>query len=776
MNRIRNLAIVFLLTIVAGMAFASPASANGFISGTVLDNHANPIAGANVTATNGTDVFFFITNSLGTYVITIPSANTGKDYLVTATKLGFFGAGVQTLNVTDGNTTVAQNIVLVKATYPTTKTDTAGAVTIPADHGMTSTVITATIRDQDGNLLVGGFVNGTTPAQVNFYLRNGTGSNKLDVTTGLNGTLTNTGLGTQVDSRTVTGVPIDANGNATVTLNSGFFAGSVTVFNNVTVTNINGQEVNATIQVTFTPLIGYVTGNVRYSNNVPVPNATVTAQRYTVRQIYNLSNCSLVTAPFNDWEQVLNPAGGILSTISLSSGSSIGDYVLPIPVLFNDSQTAIVQSCDGFGHVTGARFKNQTGFPNTFEVRLYQMPPFVLENPTGELVNYVRITGTDVNGQSGTMQTSLMVRTATGNDVVIPQGEPDNIKVTVEDNFDLAQHNAGQPIPNNLAGTLNVPVRGQLLKNNNQFAQPGIMVTFTITSTSPNMALFSNGASTITVPTDITGLASTTLNILATSPTGMITVTGTASSSVQVFSDQDVKGVTTVAQLSGIVTNDNQVQLAGATVTLAKQMPNGTFVPAVDINGNLLGSRITPFVGPTTYTFSAVPSGIYRVNATLGSQSGFAIVELTVGTSTANVVIIGGQPTTITGTVTNASSGAGIPGASIFLDGNDTLQDTGAGGSYTLSNIQAGSHVVMAVATGYINGTANVVANEGQIVTANIVLTPSTNSHSLGYWQCGANLATRKAGVINAINDYFAHTISKADIISVINEFLSPTC
>ncbi len=95
-------------------------------------------------------------------------------------------------------------------------------------------------------------------------------------------------------------------------------------------------------------------------------------------------------------------------------------------------------------------------------------------------------------------------------------------------------------------------------------------------------------------------------------------------------------------QVAGGVTNESHVQLPGATVTLFLDIygDNTDFVPAVDINGNTVPSKITNKDG--MYAFTGVPRGKYKVIAMLRGQSGFAYpVIITGGTTTADVIIVG---------------------------------------------------------------------------------------------------------------------------------------
>ncbi len=695
---------------IQGTLPAAPPS--GFISGTILDPDANRIPGITVIAQNGTDTFSSVSNSNGDYVITIPGLNVNKYYQITVTlSNGRTGGGVQTLLVTSGNTTVAQNIVLVSSTFPITKNDVASQPSIPAD-GASTTVITATITGKDSNGVVGplrnGIVNSSITAFVNFYLQNGS----LDVTTGNNGTFSGGAL-------QVLNVPIDNNGQAKVVLTSGLNPGSVKVFNNVTVKALNGFEVNSSISITFTALTGEITGTVRDSNANLIPGATVTAQRF-----YSCVGGS-------GFEPITNDAFG---NPLVATTNGIGDYVLDRIPLKSDNNTCTFQF-------------TPTGAPAT---------------PPGSVTNYILVTANKSGFNDGIMKTYLEAQTtATGNDIVLTTVptfvtgilvQADNTTHQQLDSASIKQFPATWSITATLLTNTGAP-----LVNRN--------VTFTVNNS--NIAAFSGGSSTGYALTGADGVARIMLS--SNIANGEVMVTGTNSG----FSDYDFIMSAGVGQLSGIVTNENQVLLPGATVTVLN--PDGTV--AKDMIGNPLQTT-TPPTGNAAYTFTAVPSGTYTVRATLGNQTGFHyLVTIVSGTTDANVVIVGGVPTTITGFVTNATNGAAISGADIFIDGVDTTINTLADGSYTITNVVPGSRIVMAVKSGYNNGTVTVNASAGTVTTANIQLQPASGFNVRTYLPCGATAAQRKTGVTNAMNDYFFnHVITKDNLTSVLNEYFFPTC
>lgn len=700
----KNLAIVLLLTILIVVAFASPALADSWVTGKIKDQNLAPLQGANVTATNGTLVYWSMTNANGDYKINITSAGFDKTYNLNASLGGYTGAAGATfyVNPLDRQSYGPFDILMTKDHIPKSKIDTLSPATIPAD-GYSKMVVTAKIYDNDTIPLAGGTVNATTIATVNFYLRNGASLN-ISAT---NGTLAiEPGyLGSQPDQWTILNVPIDANGEAKVRVVAGTNSGQLQLFNNVTVKNIYGNEVNATKPIIIDPLIGYMTGVVRYTGGSPVVNANLTAERYVQVNVSNLSTGVVLSDSYR-YEPVTNPTGGILSTKTNINGV----YTLSIPVLFNTTRY----------NITGT---------NTREEWKYNSSVCCIMLGSN-IENYLRVTATDMTNQTGVIENYIApLRTSWATDIVIPIGEPNAIKVTVEDNYDLAEHNAGQPVPRNPTGEQNVPVKAQLLQNANPFPGQGYTVTLVIDN--PVYAKFSNGLTSITVSTDNAGTALASINIESPLLPGRFTVTGTSANSVFGFSDKDVKDVYVVGEISGQVVNTTNAPLPGAAVALYYfDWGNLTKGNLVTDQPTMIGPNPTNASIPAgQYQFSNLQSGSYYVEATFNSVSGHATAptNVTTGTTTANVVVVVAAPTTgsIAGKITNVSSGNAIASASIYLNAETTARtSTDSSGNYTLTNIATGHYIVKAVASNYVNATKSVDVFVDARTTADIALTP----------------------------------------------------
>ncbi|HEY2361369.1 MAG TPA: carboxypeptidase regulatory-like domain-containing protein, partial [Candidatus Angelobacter sp.] len=121
------------------------------------------------------------------------------------------------------------------------------------------------------------------------------------------------------------------------------------------------------------------------------------------------------------------------------------------------------------------------------------------------------------------------------------------------------------------------------------------------------------------------------------------------------------------------------------------------------------------------YTLTGVPVGTVQLVASAsGFQSSTQSVTVTGGnTSTANFTLAAGAAAgTVTGKITNASSGAIVSGATLSWSGGSTTTNTS--GIYTLTNVTAGTQNITAVKTGYLSRTLAVGVTGGATSTLNI--------------------------------------------------------
>jgi hypothetical protein len=244
----------------------------------------------------------------------------------------------------------------------------------------------------------------------------------------------------------------------------------------------------------------------------------------------------------------------------------------------------------------------------------------------------------------------------------------------------------------------------------------------------------------LTVTTDANGNYT-----LANLPAGSATITASAtgfSNSSEVVTV--TAGSTTTAPTMTMTSNSGSVS---GTVTGA----SGAAISGASISYGG-GSTTTSSTG--AYILTGVPAGtIQLVASASGFQSSTQNVTITGGAnSTANFSLAaataGGG--TVTGKITNASSGAAVSGATVSWSGGSTT--SGSTGVYTLANVSAGTVNITANKTGYLSRTLPISVTAGATSTLNIPIATGgkitvTVKTSAGAAVASANL-TIKGGVV----------------------------
>jgi len=214
------------------------------------------------------------------------------------------------------------------------------------------------------------------------------------------------------------------------------------------------------------------------------------------------------------------------------------------------------------------------------------------------------------------------------------------------------------------------------------------------------------------------------------------------------------------------------------TITLASNLGNVTGTVTNSSNTPIQGATVTFGGGTTTtnaagaYSFTNLPAGtIQLVASAAGFQSVTQNVTITGGnTTTANFTLAtsSGSPGTVTGQVTNISTGGAIAGATVKW--NSTSTTSNSGGTYTLNNVAGGTQTITASATGYLllSSTVNVSGGTStlnfQLATAGIldikVVTASGAAVSGATVNLsGGVIATTLKGVTNASGVYSSNWI-----------------
>ena len=250
----------------------------------------------------------------------------------------------------------------------------------------------------------------------------------------------------------------------------------------------------------------------------------------------------------------------------------------------------------------------------------------------------------------------------------------------------------------------------------NLVANPLGAVSGTVTSTSGGAALSgvtvsaTGGASTITSSTGTYTLGTTSSPtvpygaVVTASLTGYGAKTATPAITLRTLTSGVNLTLAPVATVSGQVFDTYTGNpLAGATVS-----GNGLTSVTTDSNGN--------------YSFSSVP---YGTSITVTATNYVTSTQLPAVTPGANITLnfpLTPVAATVTGTVTNAVTGLWISGATVSAPGV-TLATTAFNGSYTLSNVPAGT-AVSATAAGHGTVTADTpqVAPGGTTTKLNFAL------------------------------------------------------
>jgi large repetitive protein len=206
-----------------------------------------------------------------------------------------------------------------------------------------------------------------------------------------------------------------------------------------------------------------------------------------------------------------------------------------------------------------------------------------------------------------------------------------------------------------------------------------------------NPAVISSGSATLSVTTSVT------------TPTGnyLLTIMGEAPGQ-----QHTTQATLAVSAAPGTATGKVSNAATGAPISGAK-VTYGTNSATTDASGN--------------YSLGNLPAGSLQLTA---SATGYLNTVQTVtitpgGTTTANFVLIT-VTGTITGRITNASTGAGLAGATVSYNGGSTKSDTN--GNYTLSAANPGTYTVTATLTGWVTESTSVTVVSGGTVTGNIKL------------------------------------------------------
>jgi len=142
------------------------------------------------------------------------------------------------------------------------------------------------------------------------------------------------------------------------------------------------------------------------------------------------------------------------------------------------------------------------------------------------------------------------------------------------------------------------------------------------------------------------------------------------------------------------------------------------------------------------------------------------LITLLVGLASAAIA----QQGTISGTVTDQTTGQPVIGARVGVVGTTLVTQTNAEGHYTLGRIPAGQVTLRVSAIGYAAGTPAVAVTAGEIVAQNVGLKPQ--AFSLDEVVVTATGEEPKRAVANAVNTVHADSVAATGPIANMSDLL----
>ena len=167
----------------------------------------------------------------------------------------------------------------------------------------------------------------------------------------------------------------------------------------------------------------------------------------------------------------------------------------------------------------------------------------------------------------------------------------------------------------------------------------------------------------------------------------------------------------TSGYISGIVKNTAGAVVVGAKVTATNTVTGVSLAPAQ--TGRSGTYKITAPAGSYSVKCEAAGYQTATQPATVVAAK-TSVVNFTLGSATVGA--------TLTGKVTNASTGAAIAGAAVTAGPYITATDST--GTYTLTAMAAGTYTVSCSASGFITQSASVTLAEGAVVSKDFPLSP----------------------------------------------------
>ncbi|MED4452355.1 carboxypeptidase regulatory-like domain-containing protein, partial [Metabacillus fastidiosus] len=321
-----------------------------------------------------------------------------------------------------------------------------------------------------------------------------------------------------------------------------------------------------------------------------------------------------------------------------------------------------------------------------------------------------------------------------------PNFSPNSVNINVANGQSLTQNIFLTPVPSTIQGTITsngnpIPNATVTLTNNS-----GILISQTTTNVAGSYSFENIPPSSYTV--------SVLENTFQSQTRGVIT--GPGQTVTANFTLQPNPG-----SITGTVTNAlTSASIAGATVQLLNNQ--GVFLDSTITNSN------------GAYTFAGLAPAQYLVRASAPDFGTNTVSSsVTSNTVTTTNILLQPNPGTITGTLTDLSTGAVVSGATIQLINSLGLiintAVTDGNGVYVFNNVLPGSYNLSFIANGYSNGRAGAIVNSNQTTIVNASLTRLAGSLS------GTVLNNNNEPVAGAQITVFQNNIQVASAITDAN-------
>ncbi|MDZ7729951.1 MAG: carboxypeptidase regulatory-like domain-containing protein [Natrialbaceae archaeon] len=545
-----------------------------------------------------------------------------------------------------------------------------------------------------------------------------------------------------------------------------------------------GPNGSVTADLALTPLNGTVTGTITEADTgATIQNATVTLETgqsattdasgtYTLADVvpgtYNLTadhanytaNTTSVTVGPNQTvteDLALSAQNGSISgTVTDQDGADLSGATVTIDST-GQSATTDANGTYTIADVAPGSYNLTASLANYSDATATN----VTVGP-GEAVTDVNLTLVELNGTVSGTVTNSSDGTALANATVEVVGTDQTATTDATGNYTITDvvpgtYDVQAAAPGYVAETQNVTVPANGTATANFALDPA---EGTVTGT-----VLDNSGSPVEDVTIEAGNTSTTTGAAGSYTLGVAFGNYTVTAEKTGY-DNDTATVTVNATTTPVTQNFTLVAQNGSISGTATDQ-DGTALGSVTVTIDSTGqSAMTDANG--TYTLANVSPGTYNLTASLANYSDATATNVAVGpgedVTDVNVTLVA-QNGSISGTITDADTGAAIDNASVTLETGQTAT-TGATGAYTITNVVPGTYNLTADHADYAPNTTSVTVGPNGSVTADLALSAQngTVSGTITDAQTGAaidnasvSLETGRTATTDATGAYTIH-------------------